>query len=78
MGGLTDNAKTTRGDQKVRGKWSSFLHRLINRAGIKAHGTATYMQLIDYNILDVSCLRALRLSSRQRYIAQTGSVYVGF
>ena len=68
----------TRGDQKVRGKKSSFLHRLINRAEITAHNSATHMQLIGYNMLDVSRLRALQLSSRQRYIAQTGPVYVGF
>ena len=68
----------TRGDQKVRGKYSSFLHRLINRAGITAHDTATHMQLIGYNMLDVSGLRASQLSSRQRYIAQSGPVYIGF
>ena len=44
---------------------------LINRAGIN---TAAYMKLIGYNMLDFSRLRALRLSSRQRYIAQTGQV----
>ena len=55
-----------------------FLHRLSNRAGIIAHNTATYMQLIHYNMLDVSRLRALQLSSRQRYIAQTGPFYVAF
>ena len=59
----------TRGDQKVRGKYLPFLHRLINRAGITSHNTATDMQLIGYNMLDVSPLRALQLSSRQRYIA---------
>ena len=36
------------------------------------------MQLIDYNMLDASRLRALQLSSRQRYIAQTGPFYVAF
>ena len=56
----------------------SFLHRLINRAGITTHNTATHMQLIGNNMLDVSCLRALQLSSRQRYVAQTGPVYIGF
>ena len=55
-----------------------FLHRLSNRAEITAHNTATYMQLIGYNMLDVSRLRALQLSSRQRYIAQTGPFYVAF
>ena len=68
----------TRGDQKVCGKWLSFLHRLINRAGITVHNTTTQMQLIGYNMLDVSRLRALQLSSRQCYIAQTSPVYVGF
>ena len=33
----------TRSDQKLRGKQFSFLHRLINRAGITAHNTATHM-----------------------------------
>ena len=41
-----------------------FLHRLINRLGITAINTATYMRLIGYNVFDVSCLRALQLSSR--------------
>ena len=36
------------------------------------------MQLIGYNMLDVSGLCALQLSSRQRYIAQTGPFYVVF
>ena len=36
------------------------------------------MQLIGYNMLDVSRLRALQLSSRQRDIAQTGPFYVAF
>ena len=36
------------------------------------------MQLMGYNMLDVSRLRALRLASRLRYMAQTGPVYVGF
>ena len=63
----------TRGDHKVRGKWLPFLNRLINRARITAHNTAIHMLLIDYNLLDVSCLRSLQLSSRQRYIARTGS-----
>ena len=67
--------KSTRGDQKVRGKWLSFLHHLINRAGITAHNTATHMQLIGYNMLGVSCQRALQLSSRNRY---TGPFYVTF
>ena len=53
-----------RADQKVRGKYLPFLHRLINRAGITSHNTATDMQLIGYNMLDVSPLRALQLSSR--------------
>ena len=68
----------TRGDQKVRGKSLPFLHRLINRPGITSHNTATHMQLIGYNMLDVSCLRALQQSSRQRYIAQTGPFYGAF
>ena len=56
----------------------SFLHRLINRAGITAHNNAIYMQLIGYNMLDASRIHALQLSSRQRYIAGTGPVYVAF
>ena len=68
----------TRGVQKIRGQMPPFLHRLTNRAGFTAHNTATYMQLIGYNMLDVSRLRALQLSSRQRYIAQTGPFYVAF
>ena len=36
------------------------------------------MQLIGYNMFDVSRLRALQLSPKQRYIAQTGPVYVAF
>ena len=55
-----------------------FLHRLINRAGITAHNTATHMQLIGYNMRDVSPLRALQLSSRQRYMARRGPFYVAF
>ena len=66
----------TRGDQKVRGKKLPFLHRLINRAGITALNTATHMQMIGYNMRDVSRLRALQLSSRQRYIARSGPFYV--
>ena len=68
----------TRGDQEVRGKQLPFLHRLINSAGITAHNTATYTHLICYKMLDVSRLRALQLSSRQRYIAWTGPFYVVF
>ena len=64
--------------KKARGKYLPFLYRLINRAGMAAHNTATHMQLIGYNMLDVSCLRALQLSSRQRYIARTGPFYVAF
>ena len=41
----TNRLRSTRGDQKVRGKYVQFLHRLINRAGIQAHNTATHMQL---------------------------------
>ena len=67
-----------RGDQKVRGKYLPFLHRLINRVGITAHNTATHMQLIGYKMFDVSRLRALQLSSRQRYIARSGPFYVTF
>ena len=55
-----------------------FLHHFINRAGITAHNTATHMQLIAYDMRDVSHLRALQLSSRQRYIAQSGPFYVAF
>ena len=68
----------TRGDQKVRGKKLPFLHRMINSAGITANNTATHMQLIGYNMRDVSRLRALQLSSRQRYIARSGPFYVAF
>ena len=68
----------TRGDQKVRGKKLTFLHRLINRAGIAAHNTATHMHLIGYYMLDASRLRALQLSSRQRYIVRTGPFYIAF
>ena len=55
-----------------------FLHCLVNRAGITAHNIATHMQLIGYNILNVSGQRALQLSSRQHYKAQTGLFYVAF
>ena len=41
----------TRGDQKVRGKHLPFLHRLMNRAGITAHNTATHIQLIGTTCL---------------------------
>ena len=34
----------------------SFLHRLINRIEITARNTATHMQLVVYNMLDVSRL----------------------
>ena len=67
-----------RGDQKDRGKKLQFLHRLINRAGITAHNTATHMQLISYNTFDVSRLLALQLLSRQWYIEQSGPFYVAF
>ena len=60
---------TTRVDQKVSGKWLLFLHRLISRAGITANNTATHMQLIGYNMLNVRRLRALQLPSRQRSVA---------
>ena len=40
--------------------------------------TATHMQLIGYSMLDVSHIRALQLSSRQHYIAQTGPFYIAF
>ena len=70
--------QSTRGDQKVRGKYLPFLHRLINRARITAHNTATYMQLIGNNMLDVSRLRALQLLTRQHYKAQTSPFYVAF
>ena len=59
----------TRGVQKIRGQMLPFLRWLSNRAGITAHDTVTYMQLISYNMLGVSRLRALQLSSRQRYMA---------
>ena len=36
------------------------------------------MQLIGYNMFDVSRLRALQRSSRQRYIARTDPFYVAF
>ena len=75
---FNETGHCTKGDQEVRGKQLPFLYRLINRAGITAHTTATHMQLIGYNMLDVSCLRALQLSSRQRYIAQTGPFQVAF
>ena len=42
------------------------------------HDTAAHMQLIGYNMLGVSHLRALQLSSRQRYIAQSSPYYVKF
>ena len=42
------------------------------------HDTTTHMQLIGYNMLGVSHLRALQLSSRQRYIAQSSPYYVKF
>ena len=57
------------GCSKKRGQMLPFLHWLSNRAGITAHNAITYMQLIGYNMLGVSRLRALQLSSRQRYIA---------
>ena len=38
----------------------------------------THMQSIGYKMLDVSRLRALQLSSGQRYIARTGAFYVAF
>ena len=60
---------STRGVQKIRRQMLPFLHWLSNRAGVTAHNTVTYMQLIGYSMLGVSRLRALRLSSRQRYIA---------
>ena len=68
----------TRGDQKVHGKKLPFLNRSIKRAGITALNTATHMQLIGNNMLDVSRLRALQLSSRQCYIEQTGQFNVAF
>ena len=36
------------------------------------------MQLIGYNMFGVNRLRALQLSSRQRYIPRTSSFYVAF
>ena len=36
------------------------------------------MQLIGYNMRDVSRLRALQLSPRQPYIAWSGPFYVSF
>ena len=55
-----------------------FLHRSIKSADITANNTATHMELISYNMLDVSRLRALKLASRSRYIAQTVALYVAF
>ena len=55
-----------------------FQYRLINKAGITAHYTVIHMQLIGYSMHDVSHLRELQLSSRQRYIARTGQFYVAF
>ena len=52
-------------DQKVHGKLLSFLHCLIDIAGITAHNTATHMQLIGYNMLDVSRLVASQLLAKQ-------------
>ena len=75
---VNDSLVIIRGDQKVCGKKFPFLHHLINRAGITAHDTATHMQLVGYNMLDVSRLCVLQLSSRQRYIARTGAFYVMF
>ena len=75
---VIERVTCTRGVQKIRGQMLPFLPRLSNRAGITAHNTAIYMQLIGYNMLDASHLRALQLSSRQRYIAQTGPFYVAF
>ena len=48
----------TRSVQKIRGQMLPFLHWLSKRAGITAHNTVTYMQLIGYNMLGVSRLRA--------------------
>ena len=75
----TTAAVTTKAATAVRGVirkfaeiiWLTFLHRLFNRAG----NTATH---IGYNMLDVSRLRALQLSSRQSYIARAGPFYVAF
>ena len=55
-----------------------FLHRLINRAGIRAHNTATHVQLIGHSMLDVSRLNALQLFSRQRYLSRSGPFFVAF
>ena len=66
----------TRGDQKVQGGKVSFLHRLINRAGITAYKTATHLQWIGYNKLDVSRSCVLQLLSRLRYIVRTGPFYI--
>ena len=68
----------TRDDQKVHRKKLPFWYRLINRVGITAHNTATHMQLIGYNMFDVSRLCALQLLSRQWYIARTGAFYIAF
>ena len=59
----------TRGNQHMRGKYSPFLHRLINRAGTSALCTAIHWELISNNMVYVSRLHALQLSSRQRFIA---------
>ena len=59
----------TRDDPEIRGKRSPFLHLLTNRAEDLEYTTATHMQLICHSMNYVSRLRALQLSSRQRYIA---------
>ena len=71
--------------RKVRGVIRKFAEKSCHfyivwslRARITAHNTATHMQLMGYNMLDVSRLRAVQLSSRQRYIAWTGPFYIGF
>ena len=65
-------------NRKFAEKRLPFLHRMINRGANTAHNTATHMQLIGYNMLGVNRLRALQLSSRQRYIARTSPFYVAF
>ena len=72
------NVSSIRGVIRKFAENSCHVHRLINRAGITVHNTATHMQFIDYNMLDVSSLCVLQLTSRQRYIVRTGPSYLAF
>ena len=67
---MTLSYTCTRGDQKVR--------KIVAISTLFLHDTATHMQLIGYNMLGVSHPRALQLSSRQRYKAQSSPYYVKF